>query len=113
VMLALDDFGTGYSSLSYLMRYPVDYIKVDREFVARLGRDPASGTIVGALVQLAHGLGMTVVSEGVETVEQHGVLSELGCDYCQGFYFARPMSGAGLDAIIRQGADGHNPRLPI
>jgi diguanylate cyclase (GGDEF)-like protein len=113
VMLALDDFGTGYSSLSYLMRYPVDYIKVDREFVARLGQDAASGTIVGALVQLAHGLGMTVVSEGVETDEQHGLLSELGCDYCQGFYFARPMSGAGLDAVIRQGADGRNPRLPL
>jgi diguanylate cyclase (GGDEF)-like protein len=112
VMLALDDFGTGYSSLSYLMRYPVDYIKVDREFVASLGRDPASGTIVGAVVQLAHGLGMTVVSEGVETDEQHSLLSELECDYCQGFYFARPLSGAGLDTVIRQGADGRNPQLP-
>lgn len=112
VMLALDDFGTGYSSLSYLMRYPVDYIKVDREFVANLGRDRASNTIVTALVQLGHGLGMPVISESVETDEQHHHLRRLGCDYCQGFYFARPMPRDRIDALLAERTDGTSPRLP-
>jgi diguanylate cyclase (GGDEF)-like protein len=100
VMLALDDFGTGYSSLGYLRRFPVDTVKIDREFVANLGDDPASHTIVRAVIQLAHGLGMTVVSEGVETAAQHRELAELGCDFCQGYYFARPMTASNLDTLI-------------
>lgn len=112
VKLALDDFGTGYSSLSYLNRYPVDYIKVDREFIATLGPDPPSHHIVKALIQLAHGLGITVVSEGVETEEQREQLSRLGCDYCQGFYFARPVSGHILKKLIQPRSDGSAPRLP-
>ena len=92
VKLALDDFGTGYSSLSYLKRYPVDSLKIDQEFIADLGQVDSSATIITAVVGLAHGLGMNVVGEGVETVEQHGRLVDLGCDACQGFYFARPMS---------------------
>ena len=91
VKLALDDFGTGYSSLSYLMRFPVDTIKVDRTFIANLGHDRASHSIVSAIIALAHDLGMTVVSEGVETAEQHDQLAGLGSDSCQGFYFAAPM----------------------
>lgn len=102
VKLALDDFGTGYSSLAYLMRFPVDVVKVDRTFVSALGRDAASRTIVGAFIQLAHDLGMTVVSEGVETVEQRNDLAELGSDAFQGFYFARPMSAAGIDSLLRE-----------
>jgi EAL domain-containing protein (putative c-di-GMP-specific phosphodiesterase class I) len=96
VKLALDDFGTGYSSLGYLRRFPVDTVKIDREFVAHLGEDPASHTIVTAVIALAHGLGMTVVSEGVETAAQHRALTALGCDSCQGFYFARPMTASAL-----------------
>lgn len=112
VMLALDDFGTGFSSLSYLKRYPVDFIKVDREFVTDLGNDAASETILTSLIALGHGLGMTVVSEGVETEEQRDELSRLGCDYLQGFYLARPVSGATLEALIEPGPDGHAPHLP-
>jgi diguanylate cyclase (GGDEF)-like protein len=112
VKLALDDFGTGYSSLGYLRRFPVDTVKVDREFVINLGHDPASHTIVTAVIQLAHGLGMTVVSEGVETAEQHHMLTELGCDACQGFYFARPMSAVSLDMLIGHRAAGVRWRLP-
>jgi diguanylate cyclase (GGDEF)-like protein len=104
VKLALDDFGTGYSSLGYLRRFPVDSVKVDREFVANLGHDPASHTIVTAVIQLAHGLGMTVISEGVETAEQHEKLTALGCDSCQGFYFAAPMPAASLDRLIKRQA---------
>jgi diguanylate cyclase (GGDEF)-like protein len=113
VVLALDDFGTGYSSLNHLLKYPVDTIKVDRAFVTNLGRDAASNTIVTAVIKLAHGLGMTVVSEGVETIEQHHELTQLGCDSCQGFYFARPMPAASLEALIQDCVgNGNKLRLP-
>ena len=112
VRLALDDFGTGYSSLSYLKQFPVDIVKIDQMFVADLGRDPASLSIVAAVVQLAHGLGMTVVAEGVETAEQYQELNRLGCDFCQGFYFARPMPAARLETLIQHRPDGTNRSLP-
>jgi diguanylate cyclase (GGDEF)-like protein len=112
VQIALDDFGTGYSSLSYLMDYPVDTVKIDQKFIAKLPENAASRTIVTAVIQLAHGLGMTVVSEGVETIEQHHQLTELDCDACQGFYFARPMPGTSLDAFIQGRGDKGNAPLP-
>jgi diguanylate cyclase (GGDEF)-like protein len=112
VKLALDDFGTGYSSLGYLMRFPVDTIKVDRTFVAELEGDSASHTIVAAFIQLAHDLGMSIVAEGVETAEQHHELARLGCDSCQGFYFALPISASSLDNLIQHASDG-KPRLPV
>jgi diguanylate cyclase (GGDEF)-like protein len=111
VMLALDDFGTGYSSLNYLMKFPVDTVKVDRAFTANLGHNRASNTIMTAVIQLAHELGMSVVSEGVETAEQHRQLTQLGCDSCQGFYFAAPMSRSNLDTLIQRPANGQT-RLP-
>ena len=101
VKLALDDFGTGYSSLSYLTNLPFDIVKVDRTFVADLREDPASRTVITAIIELAHSLGMTVVSEGVETTAQHDQLTRLGSDSCQGFYFARPMPASDLHTIIR------------
>jgi diguanylate cyclase (GGDEF)-like protein len=100
VKIALDDFGTGYSSLSYLMEYPVDTVKIDQTFIAGLAENPASHTIVSAVIQLAHGLGMTVISEGVETAGQYEQLVELGCDACQGFYLARPMPSTQLASLI-------------
>ena len=75
VKLALDDFGTGYSSLGYLETLPIDTIKIDQTFVAKLTADPGQHTIVSSIIQLAHGLGMTVVAEGVETAEQHQTLT--------------------------------------
>ncbi len=102
VKLALDDFGTGYSSLSYLMRFPVDIVKVDRAFVAELEEGSASHTIVAAFIQLAHDLGMSIVCEGVETAEQRDELTRIGCDSCQGFYFAEPMSEPRFDALLRE-----------
>jgi diguanylate cyclase (GGDEF)-like protein len=111
VQLSLDDFGTGYSSLGYLRRFPVDTVKIDREFVSHLAEDPASHTIVTAVIALAHGLGMTVVSEGVETAAQHRELTALGCDSCQGFYFARPMNASNLDTLIQHHVEGSKWRL--
>jgi diguanylate cyclase (GGDEF)-like protein len=112
VMLALDDFGTGYSSLGYLRRFPVDTVKIDREFIANLGQDAASHTIVSAVIQLAHGLGMKVVAEGVETPEQNRELVNLGCDFCQGFYFARPMISERFGALVADQSETRKRRLP-
>jgi diguanylate cyclase (GGDEF)-like protein len=112
VNLALDDFGTGYSSLSYLLQFPVDIVKIDQIFVARLGRDQANQAIVASVIQLAHALGATVVAEGVETVEQHQELVRLGADFCQGFYFAHPMPAVNIDALIEHRLDGSNQALP-
>ncbi len=90
VQLAIDDFGTGYSSLSYLQRFPVDVLKVDRSFVEQLGVRAEADTIVASVIGLAHGLGLKVVAEGVETVGQLEVLRSLGCDLAQGFLFSVP-----------------------
>jgi diguanylate cyclase (GGDEF)-like protein len=111
VNLALDDFGTGYSSLSYLQTLPIDTIKIDRSFLAGLDGKPADYTILTAIIQLAHGLGMTVVAEGVETAEQHQRLTTLGSDCCQGFYFAHPLPAPALESLIH-GDDAANPLLP-
>jgi diguanylate cyclase (GGDEF)-like protein len=98
--LALDDFGTGYSSLSYLKRFPIDIVKIDQSFVTDLDRDQSSHAIVSKTIELAHLLGLSVVSEGVETAAQRQILAELGSDFCQGFYFARPMAPETLDDMM-------------
>ena len=90
VRLVLDDFGTGYSSLSYLRRLPLDTIKIDRSFIDGLDSDDANLPIVQAVIALAHGLGIDVVAEGIETAGQLARLRELVCDRGQGYYYARP-----------------------
>jgi EAL domain-containing protein (putative c-di-GMP-specific phosphodiesterase class I) len=90
VRLVLDDFGTGYSSLSYLKHLPLDTIKIDRTFVAGI-EATADRSIVEAVIALAHGLGIGVVAEGIETDDQLDRLRELGCDLGQGYLFSRPV----------------------
>jgi diguanylate cyclase len=87
----LDDFGTGYSSLSYLHRMPIDALKIDRSFVNAMTSDPMSGSIVRAVVALAHTLGMHVVAEGIETKDQLDQLRAMQCDCGQGFYLSVPL----------------------
>ncbi|MDQ3642383.1 MAG: EAL domain-containing protein [Actinomycetota bacterium] len=113
VMLALDDFGTGYSSLCYLKLFPVDVVKIDQGFIAGLAQDPTSSVIVSAVVEMSHVLGMTVVAEGVETAEQHNEIEALGCESCQGFYFARPMPADDLETLMLLHTVGSNLRLPV
>jgi EAL domain-containing protein (putative c-di-GMP-specific phosphodiesterase class I) len=97
---SLDDFGTGYSSLSYLQQLKVDTLKVDRSFVKRMG-DGGDGTeMVRAIVELGHNLGMDVVAEGVETEAQLKGLRALGCQFCQGFLFSRPVEAAVASVLI-------------
>jgi EAL domain-containing protein (putative c-di-GMP-specific phosphodiesterase class I) len=90
VGLAIDDFGTGYSSLSYLRHFPVDQLKVDKSFVSELVTNPEDLAIVSSVINLGHSLGLSIVAEGVETVDQLEKLCEMGCDQGQGFKWRRP-----------------------
>ena len=94
--LSIDDFGTGYSSLAYLRRLPAEELKIDASFVKDVDNSADARAIVDAVVKLAHALGLKVVAEGVESLRQHKVLVELGCDELQGFLFAKPMSARAL-----------------
>ncbi len=99
IRLALDDFGTGFSSLSYLRRLPIHEVKVDRTFVAGLGRSPDDTAIVSATIALAHELDLTVVAEGIETPAQRDALREMGAERGQGFLFGRPQP---IDALLER-----------
>jgi len=99
----IDDFGTGYSSLSYLQRLPIDYLKIDQSFVARMGDDPKSLEIIHTIISLAQTLGAKVIAEGAETAEQVALLKAWKCQYAQGYYFSPPLP---LDAAEKLLADG-------
>jgi len=100
VRISMDDFGSGYSSLSYLQAFPFDKIKVDRAFVINLGRNPQSAAIISAVIDLGHGLGMSLVAEGVETLEQLGFLADEGCDAVQGYLIGKPLPIAQYAALV-------------
>jgi EAL domain-containing protein (putative c-di-GMP-specific phosphodiesterase class I) len=100
VTLAIDDFGTGYSSLGTLRHFPVNSLKIDRSFVNGLGAESDDSVIVSGVVGLAHGLGLRVVAEGVETADQLARLHALGCDLGQGYHFARPLPPAAVLDIL-------------
>jgi diguanylate cyclase (GGDEF)-like protein/PAS domain S-box-containing protein len=103
VSLAVDDFGTGYSSLGYLKRFPIDELKVDKAFVDGLGQgNRRARAIPRAVVAMARDLGMATVAEGVETLDQAGELTALGCDQAQGYYFARPQPPETVTELLRR-----------
>ena len=108
VGIVIDDFGTGYSSLIYLKRFPIDTLKIDREFVGDLTRDPDDEAIVTTIITMAHSLGLNVVAEGVETREQLGYLRERKCDEIQGYLLSRPLPEAECLQFIRAWASRHD-----
>ena len=112
VRLALDDFGSGYSSLSYLKRFRFDLLKIDRSFVAGLPHNPDDVSLVRAILAMAKGLDLKVVAEGVETREQLSFVTAHGCDFAQGYLFARPLDEAAYRSYLEsRPASAAPPRL--
>ena len=104
IPISLDDFGTGYSSLTYLQQYAIDIIKIDQSFVRHLRPGAKDLALCKAIITMAHALGIKVVAEGVETAEQLELLIAAGCDYGQGYLFARPMTAEAFEAWLGQHA---------
>ncbi len=91
IAISLDDFGTGYSSMAYLTEFPIDILKIDRSFIVKIG-DKKQEAIIGAIIAMAKAIGLTIVAEGVETIEQAQFLKNLNCDILQGYLFSKPLS---------------------
>ena len=103
--LAIDDFGTGYSSLSYLKEFPLDYLKVDRYFVSNIEINENDRSIVRAIIDVAHNLGLRVIAEGVENHEQLDFMLSQDCDEIQGYYFSKPLIPARMTDLLKSGQD--------
>jgi EAL domain-containing protein (putative c-di-GMP-specific phosphodiesterase class I) len=104
VSLHMDDFGTGYSSLNHLHSFPFDVLKIDRSFVQRMESGQQPLQIVQTILELARGLGMDVVAEGIETEVQLNLLQAMGCRYGQGYLFSKPLPVAQIEALLSQTA---------
>jgi diguanylate cyclase (GGDEF)-like protein/PAS domain S-box-containing protein len=113
IRVAIDDFGTGYSSLSYLKRLDIDYLKIDRAFIRDMDNDPDALALSEAIIVMAHRLGLQVIAEGVETAKQRDLLAAAGCDYAQGYLFAKPMPAQEFDALLDRDAGGPGARALI
>ncbi len=98
--VSLDDFGTGYSSLSYLQKFNIDVIKIDLSFVRHLAPASTNLALCKAIIVMAHALGIQVMAAGVETAQQRDRLAAAGCDFAQGYLFARPMAAADFDVFM-------------
>jgi len=102
IKIALDDFGTGYSSLSYLTSFQVDTIKIDRSFVMGCIGNQRNRVIIRTIIAMGHSLGMGIVAEGIETLEQYEFLKECECDECQGYYFSRPVPADDFELLLKK-----------
>jgi diguanylate cyclase (GGDEF)-like protein len=102
VRISIDDFGTGYSSLAYLKQVPADEIKIDKSFVMNMLADEADARIVAQVVSLGHSFGLEVVAEGVESAEVAAKLADMGCDYAQGFHYAKPLPPKDFPAWVQE-----------
>ncbi|MCV6612353.1 MAG: EAL domain-containing protein, partial [Amphritea sp.] len=102
IQVALDDFGTGHSSLAYLNQLHIDYLKIDRSFVQNLKKPSNDLALCNAIIVMAHTLGLKVVAEGIETLEQHQLLKEVGCDYGQGYLYSPAMTADAFTEWVRK-----------
>ena len=102
ISFALDDFGTGYSSLSYLKRFPIKRVKIDHSFVRDIGTSEGDAALARAVIAMAHGLGVEVVAEGIESLEQLAMLRRYGCDEGQGYFLGRPVVPSEVPALLRR-----------
>ncbi len=102
IRLAVDDFGTGYSSLSYLQKLPIDTLKIDNCFVRGVATDPKNQVILKSAIQMGHDLGLCIIAEGVETIEEQSILEKYECDFAQGYLIGRPMSAQKLQTYLEQ-----------
>jgi diguanylate cyclase len=102
VTLAIDDFGTGYSSLSRLRNYPIDCLKIDQCFMQNIDQDPNNAAIVAAVIDMAKGMDMTVISEGIETENQLDFLKAKGCNKAQGYFLSHPLSLTQINEFLRK-----------
>ncbi|WP_163337768.1 EAL domain-containing protein [Desulfopila sp. IMCC35008] len=100
--ISIDDFGTGYSSLSYLKKFPLDKLKIDKSFVDEIDSNPKDEGLAKTIITMGHGLGLTVVAEGVETRRQLEKLRELGCDIIQGYYYSSPLPADEMTQLLRK-----------
>jgi diguanylate cyclase (GGDEF)-like protein len=100
INIYLDDFGTGYSSLTYLRKLPIDFIKIDKSFIDGITINSKDGYIASSLIDLAHGIDLSVVAEGVETIEQLDLLKSYGCDGIQGYYFSKPLNAHDFEKFL-------------
>lgn len=107
VKIAIDDFGTGYSSLNYLTRLPADTLKVDRSFVSALSEKTEKNSLVKNMITMSHDLGLRVVAEGVETVEQLDCLQQMNCDEVQGYYFSPPLTATKFKKLLQDASRGN------
>lgn len=104
IQVAIDDFGTGYSSLAYLERFDIDYLKIDQMFTRKLEPHSKDLALVEAIVVMAHKLGLKVIAEGIESRQQLDILLQIGCDYGQGYLFAKPLPVADFERLLANSA---------
>jgi EAL domain-containing protein (putative c-di-GMP-specific phosphodiesterase class I) len=103
IQISIDDFGTGYSSLGYLKQFPFDILKIDRCFIHNLANDLESMAIATAIIQMAHGLGLQVIAEGVETTPELNILKRHNCNAIQGYIFSRPVPSEEFKRLLLAG----------
>ncbi|MFL6719741.1 MAG: EAL domain-containing protein, partial [Burkholderiaceae bacterium] len=108
IQVAIDDFGTGYSSMAYLKKFDIDYLKIDQSFVSEITTDAGSRTIAESIIVMAHRLGLKVIAEGIETPEQLALLVAAGCDYGQGFLFAKAVVPAEFESLLLENRAGRS-----
>jgi len=100
VKISLDDFGTGFSSLNYLRKLPINFIKIDKSFIDEITINSKDSFIASSLIDLAHGINLKVVAEGVESLDQLDLLKSYGCDEIQGYYFSKPLNAHDFEMFL-------------